>query len=318
MQSAQWLGSPNFSPNRDGHHMHFDGPDRADASYIVLHTIVGSIAGANARFQQSAQQASAHYGVGLDGRLVQWVRESDAAWHAGDYPMNLDSVGIEHEDGGDYNGPRTPALYATSAALVADLCARYGIPCNRTYIRKHNEVSDAPTGCPDGLDVEAIVAAAGLILNPPAPVDIRPEWVKNLAAHSAEFTLYRHVDIVRMPTGDLVGSVPPGPLTVAFTTEAGGNAYYVTAYGSSVGNGLRVGAVAAAAVAPPPPPPPLQLYRFRPDPPNDLHPPDGVMAEVDAAKLAAEWALANPGFAIYVDDAAGATVYRAGFREPGN
>ena len=154
--------------------MHFDGPTPPNASYIILHTMVGTIASANARFQQAAQQASAHYGVGLDGRLVQWVKEQDAAWHAGNFEMNLDSIGIEHEDKGDYNGPRTPALYESSAQLVAAICKRYGIPCNRTYIRMHKEVSDAPTACPDSLNVDGIVRRAYAILHPPAPVVVPP------------------------------------------------------------------------------------------------------------------------------------------------
>lgn len=175
LPTARWLGSPNFSPNRDGHTMRFEGPNPPLASYVILHTMVGTVAGANARFQQASQQASAHYGVGLDGSLVQWVKESDAAWHAGNYGVNLDSIGIEHEDGGDYNGPRTPQLYATSSQLVADICRRYGIPCTRAYIRKHSEI--VPTGCPDALDVNRIVTEAAAILNPapkpsPAPVPV--------------------------------------------------------------------------------------------------------------------------------------------------
>lgn len=134
-------------------------------SWIVLHTMVGTMAGADARFQQSSQQASAHYGVGLDGRLVQWVDEKDAAWTngatgrggAGD---NLDSITIEHEDGGDYNGPRTPALYAASSALVRDVCLRYGVPIDRQHVIGHRECEYAQTSCPDALDVDRIVAAA--------------------------------------------------------------------------------------------------------------------------------------------------------------
>ena len=155
---AQWLGSPNFTAGRDGHTMRFGSP--LDPSYIVLHTTAGTIEDANARFQQPTQQASAHYGIGLSGRLVQWVREDDAAWHAGNWLMNLKSIGIEHEDGGDYNGPRSTQLYATSVALVRDICARYGIPITREWIRMHREVSDSLTTCPDALDVDRIVGEA--------------------------------------------------------------------------------------------------------------------------------------------------------------
>jgi N-acetylmuramoyl-L-alanine amidase CwlA len=158
--NAQFLGSPNYSLNRDGHNLD------SDPRWIVMHTMVGDINSANARFQQAAQKASAHYGVGLDGRLVQWVDEKDASWAAGNYEVNLDAINIEHADGysaarpNAYNEPRPEALKATSASLVADICQRYGIPCDRAHIRKHKEVSDVPTACPDSLEVDEIIARA--------------------------------------------------------------------------------------------------------------------------------------------------------------
>lgn len=160
---ALWLASPNFWLDREGHDM------AIQPAYVVIHTMVGTIASANSRFQIPSEGASAHYGVGLDGRLVQWVDEKDAAWHAGNAGINLDSIGIEHEDGGLYNDPRPDALYAASAALVRRICLRYAIPIDRAHIREHREVSDAPTACPDALDIDRIVAAAA------AGEDMTPE-----------------------------------------------------------------------------------------------------------------------------------------------
>ncbi len=173
--SAEWIPADpnNFSTGRSGN----------TVSKIVLHTTVGSMAGTIATFQNPTRQASAHYVVGLDGRLVQMVRESDTAWHAGDFPINEQSIGIEHVDDGDYNGPRTPELYGASAILVADICRRYAIACNRTFIRKHSEVSDLPTSCPDALDVERIVnAAAAILVAPTGPTPIMGPAVATLTA----------------------------------------------------------------------------------------------------------------------------------------
>src|SRR5438132_1321017 len=39
--NAQWLGSPNYSPNRDGHDL------VSDPRYIIMHTMVGTWQGAN-------------------------------------------------------------------------------------------------------------------------------------------------------------------------------------------------------------------------------------------------------------------------------
>jgi len=129
-------------------------------AYVVLHTMVGTVDGANTRFQRPSEQASATYGIGLDGRIYQWVDEKDGAWANGanDNPgANMDSISIEHEDAGNYNGPRTPELYAASARLVREICQRYGIPIDRHHILKHLECNGASTACPDALDVEGIV-----------------------------------------------------------------------------------------------------------------------------------------------------------------
>jgi N-acetylmuramoyl-L-alanine amidase len=158
--TAQWLGSSNFRLDRQGHDM------AIPPAYVIIHTMVGTIESANSRFQNSSEaqpggRASAHYGVGYNGdRLVQWVDEKDAAWHTGDFEVNLDSIAIEHEDMGRYDDPRPDGLYAASGALVRRICQRYGITIDRAHIRAHREVSDAPTACPDALDVDRIVATA--------------------------------------------------------------------------------------------------------------------------------------------------------------
>lgn len=138
---------------------------------IVLHTIVGTVKSADQVFNTPRSQRSTHYGIGLDGKIYQWVDEVNVAYQAGDYPINQYSVGIEHEDNGDYNGVRTPELYASSSKLVADIASFYHIPLDRNHIKKHSEVSDAPTACPDSLDIDNIIAGAIAITNPtPAPV----------------------------------------------------------------------------------------------------------------------------------------------------
>jgi hypothetical protein len=160
--AAAWIASPNFWANRNGHDM------AVSPSVVVIHTVVGTLAGAVATFQSWANQKSAHYIVGEDGRLVQMVDEGDAAWHAGTQVVNEDSIGIEHEDLGQPNSPRPDALYATSARLVRGICQRYGIPiAHGNYgagisgVVAHRDVFQ--TGCPDTLDVDRIIreAAAG-------------------------------------------------------------------------------------------------------------------------------------------------------------
>lgn len=128
---------------------------------IVLHTMVGTIESADARFKTVGQYASAHYGVGYNGdRLVQWVHDIDTAYHAGDFGVNLGSIGIEHEDLGGFNDPRPDALYELSAQLVNTLCHAYNIPIDEDHIKPHYAVSDQGTGCPDALDWRRIIQMA--------------------------------------------------------------------------------------------------------------------------------------------------------------
>ncbi|HYT41826.1 MAG TPA: peptidoglycan recognition family protein [Methylomirabilota bacterium] len=141
---------------------------RSNIDRVIIHTMVGSAQAAANRFADLNSNVSAHYGVRLDGTLIHWLEETYTAYHAGDYLMNQRSIGIEHEDGGDYNGVRPDILYATSAKLVADICQFYNIPIDRKHILKHSEVSDAPTGCPDALDIDRIVRQA-ILVPPPAP-----------------------------------------------------------------------------------------------------------------------------------------------------
>jgi N-acetylmuramoyl-L-alanine amidase len=178
-----WVGSPNFSPGRDGHNPSWTAAD--PNTWIVLHTSVSTLADLLAGFASPARQASSHYAVDLDGTIYQFVKETDAAWTNGTYAdnpgSNLDSITIEHVDNKDYNGPRTPELYEASAQLVADISRRRGIPLVHRRanggVIGHRECgpNGIATGCPDGLDVDRIIARAIEINNPPKPPVEPPE-----------------------------------------------------------------------------------------------------------------------------------------------
>lgn len=150
---------------------HDSGRAGRSVTGIVLHTMVGYLQPSINSFFNPNRGVSSNYCVGLGGEVVRVVRESDTAWCNGNYQSNLSTISIEHEDGGDYDGPRTSALYQASSELVADICNRYGIDCNRDNIKGHNEVIDKNhyphgTACPDALDLDRIIAGANSILNP--------------------------------------------------------------------------------------------------------------------------------------------------------
>jgi hypothetical protein len=127
----------------------------AAITQITFHHIVGDAAAAIARFQTPGEEVSATYVIGSDGTLYQTVREEDTPYTDGNYDSNCRSITIEHA-GGHPSVPYTDAMYATSTQLVRYLLGKYDIQ----RLARHRDVSDQPTECPGGLDVERIIKGA--------------------------------------------------------------------------------------------------------------------------------------------------------------
>jgi len=162
---AEWIESPNYTP-----------ADERNITYIVIHVMDGYFEGTIDWFQNPDSQASAHYLVSQEGEIVQMVREKDIAWHAGNWEYNQRSIGIEHEDKGNWDKPNwaTEELYQASAALVRYLCDKYGIPKDRTHIIGHNEVPGVTKPCPGPYwDWDYFM---GLVKGVPAPRKFWAVW----------------------------------------------------------------------------------------------------------------------------------------------
>lgn len=143
---ATWIGSPNYNTGR------------VKIDRIVIHWMVGTLSSTDNVFQLVGG-VSAHYGI--EGTKVhQYVQESHTAFHAGDGNMNLRSIGIEHSAAPGRDA--TPTTLETSAKLIADICKRYQIPCDRAHILKHSEVSG--TQCPGTIPIDSLVKRANEIL----------------------------------------------------------------------------------------------------------------------------------------------------------
>ncbi|MEV8552311.1 N-acetylmuramoyl-L-alanine amidase [Streptomyces glaucescens] len=132
---AMWhpAHTANYTPaNRPASH---------PVEFVVIHVTQASYATTLGVFQNRTKQVSAHYLVrSADGGLAQCVRESDIAWHAGNWDYNTRSIGIEHEGWVDRPGCFTDVLYERSARLTASVCDKYGIPKDRAHIIAHYEV----------------------------------------------------------------------------------------------------------------------------------------------------------------------------------
>ena len=121
-----------------------------DIDIIVVHVAQGSYAGTIKWFERARSNVSAHYVVSRGGKVAQCVRDEDIAWHAGNWPYNKRSIGIEHE--GYASEPKTARQYRSSARLAAYLSRRLGIPVDRHHIIGHRDVPGVNTACPGRFD----------------------------------------------------------------------------------------------------------------------------------------------------------------------
>lgn len=122
-----------------------DRPDSHAIDTVVIHTMQGSYEGTKAWFRNPDSDVTTHYVMRAeDGHVTQMVHESDIAWHAGNWDVNTNSIGIEHE--GFVDDPDkwyTDTVYEASAELVYDICDRYDIPLDRDHVIAHSEVPGA-------------------------------------------------------------------------------------------------------------------------------------------------------------------------------
>jgi N-acetylmuramoyl-L-alanine amidase len=139
---ATWYGaSDNFTNSNRG---------AKDIDIIVVHVAQGSYSGTISWFDKPRSNVSAHYVVNRNGKVAQCVRNENIAWHAGDWPYNRRSIGIEHA--GYASEPRTARQYRASARLSAYLSRRFGIPVDRRHVIGHRDVPGVNRTCPGKFD----------------------------------------------------------------------------------------------------------------------------------------------------------------------
>ncbi len=126
---------------------HASDREGTDIDTIIVHCMVGYFDSAM-RFLQTSPNYSCHYGVAQDGRIGQGVSEQWAAWHAGNWPVNLRSIGIEHEDMAKCEKEpwMTREMFQASTRLSAHLCRKYHIRPSRIIL--HRTVASDGRSCP--------------------------------------------------------------------------------------------------------------------------------------------------------------------------
>lgn len=158
---STWIGSPNFSRGRKR------------VTHITLHVMGGYLAGTDVTFLDPKVRASATYGIGSDGSIHQYVRESDTAWADSNSFSNSTGISIEHE-GGIPKAQFTDACAEASAQLCADISRRYNLGLlvhdgTHGNVYLHREIPgtdhpDCPDRAPNGINVEQIITRANQIL----------------------------------------------------------------------------------------------------------------------------------------------------------
>jgi N-acetyl-anhydromuramyl-L-alanine amidase AmpD len=217
-ETPDYPQASRFAPAASTNYRHVSGTRTINR--VVIHITDGGrrITGTIGWFQNPDQRnprgkhitVSSHYVIGQDGEVVQMVRHNDVAWHGGH--ANGDSIGIEHVANTRGLNPTEPQ-YAASAALVAWLCATYGIPIDREHVRGHKEADPRTThDCPSRIwdwdhYMDLVRAAAA-----PAPADagttdastgqaLAYAYRSSRALNNESFTInWDEVDVTPQPT----------------------------------------------------------------------------------------------------------------------
>lgn len=237
--------------------------------------------------------AQAHYALiryDLDGnkygfRLVQLIDDpfNNVAWHAGDWLINQQSIGIEVA--GNFLDHQ---LDQKALMLVADFWRPQDQALGgATLTYYHGQIT--PTACPgqiqnqinDLVDMQNNPDKWNNILfpapPPPPPVDTRPEWQKNLV-DQVDFKAYAQKNgatLINLETGATIKSFPPNTVfDISAETNVGGKHYFISVYSHSKGqpNGIAVEELGPELKPEPvPTPPPVDP---KPDPVPPVTQPD--------------------------------------------
>jgi hypothetical protein len=124
-----------------GNHDRAHRPRDMDIDYIVIHDTEGYWRTALS-LVQDPEYVSWHYTLrSSDGQVAQHVRHDDVAWQAGNWYVNMHSIGIEHE-GFAAAGARwyTESMYRNSARLVRYLTDKFDIRRDRGHIIGHDQI----------------------------------------------------------------------------------------------------------------------------------------------------------------------------------
>ncbi len=183
---STWVPSPNFGTRRG-----------RQPVAIVEHIMCGPLASCDRWFGETQSQVSAHFGIGKDGAVHQYVDTDAEAWANG-APLKPDlslpwlalavktglnpnwiTLSIEHE--GQPGDPWTPEMLGADIALARWLSSQYSIPPDRHHIIGHYQIDSVDrANCPGpSFPWDALMGA----LAPASPSPV-PQWAQDAVARA--------------------------------------------------------------------------------------------------------------------------------------
>lgn len=158
---CEWIEAPYAKENPDdpdnttayGNHDLADRTGKGGPSldYILIHNTEGSYDGSIAMVQDPTYLAWNYTLRSTDGHVAQHLDAKDVGWHAGNWYLNMHSIGLEHEGKAGNGGWFTESMMRSSAALVKYLTKKYDIPLDRGHVIGHDQVPGTTPGTTSGV-----------------------------------------------------------------------------------------------------------------------------------------------------------------------
>jgi len=147
---CEWLPAPYAKaspdlPDDTGSYGNHDQADRTgeggpSIDYIVIHDTETAYE-PSVRLVTDPTYLAWNYTLrSSDGHVANHLEPADVGWHAGNWFMNMHSIGLEHEGWAGTSGWFTEAMYQSSAELVRYLAEKYDVPLDRAHVIGHDQI----------------------------------------------------------------------------------------------------------------------------------------------------------------------------------
>ncbi|MDF8265114.1 N-acetylmuramoyl-L-alanine amidase [Luteipulveratus flavus] len=147
---VEWIPAPyeqyGPAPGDYGNHDLARRPAAPTITHIVIHDTEGYWKTVLDLVQDPTYVSWQYSLRSSDGHIAQHLVPGDVGWHAGNWYLNMHSIGLEHEGFAAQGAPWfSEPMYRTSATLVRYLARKYGIPMDRAHIIGHDQIPGVTT-----------------------------------------------------------------------------------------------------------------------------------------------------------------------------